>query len=70
MRFWNWFTRSVCIVILVTFSVCQSGCSLVSSGTTKLTVNSNPADAEIYVNGQFIGKGTGNTDVRKNRKAV
>lgn len=66
----NWFTRGICLIILVSFSLSQSGCSLVVPTTTKLTVNSIPDDAEIYINGKFVGKGTGSLDVKKNRTAV
>ncbi len=67
MKFVRSFLSSILIVTVCFF---QSGCSLVAPGRTNLTVTSTEPDAEIFINGQFAGKGTGSMDVPTNQSAT
>jgi hypothetical protein len=53
------------VVCLISFS----GCSLIAPSTTKLSVTSQPPDADIFINGQFAGKGAGSITVPRNQPA-
>lgn len=53
------------LICLFTFS----GCSLLAPSRTKLTVTAQPSDADIFINGQFAGKGAGTIDVARNQPA-
>jgi len=61
------FLSMVLIIAMATF---QSGCSLLAPGRTNLTVVSTEPDAQIYINGQFAGKGSGTMDVPTNQSAT
>jgi len=58
------------LVLIVAIAMFQSGCSLLAPGRTSLIVTSTEPDAQIYINGQFAGKGTGSMDVPTNQSAT
>lgn len=48
--------------------ICLSSCAAIFNGSTQqVAIRSNDEDAEIYVNEQYIGKGTGVTTFRKKK---
>ncbi len=57
-------------VMIIAIALTQSSCSLLAPGRTNLTVTSTEQDAEIFINGQFAGKGTGSMAVPTNQSAT
>ena len=57
-------------ILIVSITMVQTGCSLLAPGRTNLTVTSTEQDAEIFINGQFAGKGTGSMDVPTNQSVT
>ena len=57
-----------CVSFLLVLSLCltHSGCSLFMPHNETITVKTSEDDADIYVNGNFAGKGTVSTAVRRN----
>ena len=60
--------RSICSFLLViSMLVLQSGCSMFVSSTQRISVNTSEPDAQIFVNGSFIGTGNVSTLVTRNQ---
>jgi hypothetical protein len=59
--------KIVSIVIIISIVMFQSGCSTVVPHKQKFTVTTSEADAKIYVNGEYLGKGNVETRVPRNR---
>lgn len=49
--------RKIAILLCGTVLLSQAGCSLFASGTTNVVISSHP-EAEIFFDGQRVGKGT------------
>jgi hypothetical protein len=58
------------MVLIITIATFQSGCSLLAPGRTNLTVVATEPNAQIYINGQFAGQGTGTMQVPTNQSAT
>ncbi|MBI4550484.1 MAG: PEGA domain-containing protein [Candidatus Omnitrophica bacterium] len=52
---------------LLIVSLVTPGCSAFRSSTQMLSVTTDQADAEIYINGVMAGKGTANMPVKRNQ---
>lgn len=50
--------RVISIILVVSLSLLQSGCSAFRSGTQRITVSTSEPDAKIYINGAYVGEGT------------
>ena len=60
--------KSICSTLLViTLLVLQSGCSMFVGSRQDFSVSSNLPDAQILINGEFIGNGNVKTTVPRNR---
>ena len=60
--------KGLCIVLIIVSVVfTQSGCSMLRGGQQNLGITTNLSDSEIYVNGQFMGKGNLTTRVPRNQ---
>lgn len=57
-------------ILIVSIAMVQTGCSLLAPGRTNFTATSTEQDAEIFINGQFVGKGTGSADVPTNQSVT
>jgi len=58
--------KTFIVLILV---VSMSGCSTFVPHTQKVTVTASEPDAKIFINGDYVGIGRGETKVRRNRDA-
>jgi hypothetical protein len=50
--------------------VLESGCSTFKSGRQKLNITTSENDANVFVNGGFVGKGNVTTDVPSNESVT
>ena len=55
------------LLLICTVFLSQTGCSLLVPATRNFSVTSSTEEAEIYVNGQFIGKTAGSIVVPRNQ---
>lgn len=53
----------------ITLLLSQTACSLFSPHQEFITVSASEPDAEIYINGQFAGKGVGSVQVPRDQAA-
>ena len=58
--------RLICILLSVSFPLCQ-GCSLFVGSTQSVTVSATVPEAEVYVDGQLMGRGPVTVELRRNR---
>jgi len=62
--------KAVSIFLLISFTILQTGCSTLVSGTQRLRVTASESDAKIYVNGAYVGEGTATTRVPRNENVA
>jgi hypothetical protein len=58
--------RFVSLLLVLTFMTLQSGCSLFVPSHETVMVTTSEADADIFINGNFAGKGTVTSSVKRN----
>jgi len=59
-------TRSWCSVLaLCVLLISTSGCSFLVDGTQSVNITTTQAEAEIFVDGQLVGRGTARVDLAK-----
>ena len=58
----------VAVLVVVVFSVVNSGCSFFAHKTQMLTVTATEDDAEIYIDGVMLGEGTVSKEVPRNKR--
>jgi len=58
------------IIVVIAFVLGQTGCSCFAPTRQSLAVTTSEADAEIFVNGNLIGKGAATTEVSVNKDAA
>ena len=51
------FKKFVCLLLITSFGFLSSGCSMFVSHKQSLGITTSEPDAQIYVNGEFIGNG-------------
>ena len=57
----------VSIFLVVSLTFLQTGCSAFAPSRQKISVTTSEPDAEIYINGEFIGQGTATKRVPRNQ---
>lgn len=62
--------KIVAITLTGIIAVTQSGCSMVAPHQQRLSVMSSEADSEIFINGQYAGKGCAALRVPRNQNAA
>ena len=62
------FLKAVSLVLAV--CITTSGCSAFRSSTQTISVTTDQADAEIYINGTLAGKGTAHMPVKRNQNVL
>lgn len=58
--------RSASFLLVLTVMTMQSGCSLFVPSHETVTVSTSEEDADIFINGNFAGKGIVNAAVKRN----
>lgn len=60
----------ICVLSAVSLLVLESGCSTFKPSTQKLNIMASETDADIFVNGGFVGKGNVTTQVPRNESVT
>lgn len=60
----------ICVLSVASLVVLESGCSTFKPSTQKLNIMTSESDADIFVNGGFVGKGTVTTSVPRNESVT
>jgi hypothetical protein len=63
------YKNAVSVVLSLTILFSQTACSLFAPHQEFITVMSSESDAEVYINGQLVGKGIGTLQVPRDQAA-